>query len=202
MIVPENFSPGHWGWFTLVCYVPDPPSSQLELLRQAIPGQPKPPLHITILPPRPLVLSIAEACDHVAPVVDGVLPFEVDLSDISHFFGTNFLYVDLGNGKELICDIHTQLNTGDLSHSELFEFRPHVTLGGPIPEAARLREKLQIEWIRAHCTRRLHIEELVCLWLPPNRNEHWEWDRYRSYGLRHRPPGDGGNESANFLVAG
>ncbi len=191
MIVPGDFSPGRWGWFTLVCYVPDPPRAQLDQLRRLIPGTPTSPLHITVLPPRPLLLPIEEAWRKVVSIVEGVRAFEIELADIEHFVETQFLYLAIADGSEVLHQLHAEMNGAELNHQELFEFRPHLTLGGPVAAAKvwELKQRLQAEWRAARLlSRSFRVEEFVCLWIPPGRHEHWQWDRFGSFTLRSPVP--------------
>jgi 2'-5' RNA ligase len=174
---------GAGGWFALVSYIQDPQKSFLESLRQSIPGKPLAPVHITVLPPRPLGLPVEEVCQRVEDVTGGLSAFEAELSEVRHFSETDFLYLDIAEGYAELCNVHTRLNAGELRHPEVYEYRPHLTLGGPVPPEAlqTAQKRTETEWKSSACPRRVKIEELVCLWMSAE-GEH-EWERCASFRL-------------------
>lgn len=159
----------HWGFFTLVSYVPDPLGSFLQQLRLALPGDDIPQPHITFLPPRPLNLPIDAASCEARTILRDFAAFDVELSRVRTFAETKFLYLDLGEGNSLVHDLHDALNTGDLANHEEFEFHPHLTLGGPFSPASLdpARRQLERAWSASHCSPRFTIEEIVFLWQSP-----------------------------------
>ncbi len=190
------YEPGPLGSFALVSYIPEPYRKLLDSLRPCIPGRQLPPLHITVLPPlhitvlppRPLRLAIELACSEVADAAAGVSPFEAELSGFGHFAETDYLHLDIAEGSDRLSQLHERLNTGPLKHIEAHEFRPHLTLGGPIPqvELTAAHQRTAHRWRTSSFPRRVLIEELVCLWLAPNADNH-EWIRHGS-GLLNAPP--------------
>ena len=97
-------------------------------------------------------------------------PFDVELSQVRRFSETKFLYLDLGEGSSVIHDLHDALNKGDLFDAEEFEFRPHLTLGGPV-SPGRLdsaQQQAETTWNAEHCASRFTVDEVVCLWLSPD----------------------------------
>ncbi len=191
MIDPHSFSRvnerdlGSFGWFALVCYVPDPQRSCLDAVRQFIPGRPLPPVHVTVLPPRPLRALASEACLQVERVAREFPAFEVQLSEVRHFPETDFLYLDIAEGNSTLCDVHRTLAVGELEYSEAYVFRPHLTLGGPVPPGSlpAVQQRISEEWKNSNCPRRVVIEELACLWLSPNAGGK-PWERYNSVILK------------------
>ncbi len=183
---PLSSSQAGWGWFALVCYVPEPQKSCLDSLRQSIPGKQLPPAHITVLPPRPLSFSIEHACSQVEALAQSLSAFQAELSEVRCFEDTEFLYLDVSAGNQRIRAIHAELNAGQLNHPETYEFRPHVTLGGPVPACSlsSAQAKTAARWNSLGCPRLMAIEELVCLWLDPESDE-GDWQRYRSVPLHH-----------------
>ncbi len=142
-------------------------------------------MHLTILPPRPLRFSIDRACTLIAELANRLPAFAAELSDVCYFSETDFLYLDVAEGSCKLREIHQNLNSGELKYNELYEFRPHVTLGGPIREASLEgeRQRIEREWNSSSCPRRILIDELVCLWMDPE-SAGTEWTRYRSFFLR------------------
>ncbi len=173
-----------WGSCALVTYIPDPLRSVLHKLRQALPGDHTPQPHITILPPRPLKLPVEEASKRAQTILRQVPAFEVELASVRSFPETNFLYLAIGGGDAALRELHQTLNTGLLQSSEEFEFRPHLTLGGPVPdtELDSVLTRLETAWHSTPYPRRFTLDELVFLWLKPN-GPHGEWRQLSYYSL-------------------
>ena len=172
------------GQFALVSYLPDPLASFIHRLRGSLPGIGNPQAHITILPPRPLRLRVDTAAEQVQNALRSFPPFSVRLTRVSRFAETNFLYLEVGEGGGALHSMHDALNEGELRHDETFEFRPHLTLGGPVPaerlkEASRRAEHL---WRSALCPPHFTLEDVVFLWLPPNSTRH-DWERLWTHRL-------------------
>ncbi len=183
--LPDPARSSNWGGFALVAYVPDPLQSLLNSLRASIPGIPLPPVHITVLPPRPLALPIEQACKRVEDITSDTPAFEAELSEVRYFAQSDFLYLDIAEGGNKIYDIHAKLNAGDLSHPEVYEFRPHLTLGGPVPQnlTQATQETTTSRWQELQCPRRILVDCLVCLWLDPARSDR-EWLKFHSFPLK------------------
>lgn len=188
-----------WGDCALVSYIPEPLGSFFDELRRALPGETNPQAHITILPPRPLRSPVEIASEQALKVLADFPPFEVEFSAVGSFPHTNFLYLDVGDGNSLIRALHDALNAGDLLHAEEFDFRPHLTLGGPIPEANLIstQDQAEIAWHSASHPRRFTLDEIVFLWLSRDSLE-GEWQRLWSYNLRTRSTARGKAASATF----
>ena len=173
-----------WGSFALVSYLPDPLGSFLHGLRQHLPGDDNPQPHITILPPRPLKLPVDAASHQAQKVLFRFPAFEVVLSKVRHFPGTNILFLDIAKGNGPLYDLHEALSAGDLYHPEPFAFRPHLTLSGPVPTAdlKTLCWNTEMVWRTSQCPARFILDEVVCLWLPPDSTQ-GEWQRLWSHHL-------------------
>ncbi len=167
-----------WGLFTLVAYIPDPLGSFLEELRDPLPGSGCSQAHITLLPPRALKVPVEAASTLAQGILSRFPQFEVELAKVRRFAETNFLYLDLNEGDSLVKDLHAALNTGDLAAPEEFEFRPHLTLGGPVSPAKldSAQQQAEFTWAAPHCSPRFTIREVVCLWLSPD-SPQGEWRR-------------------------
>jgi 2'-5' RNA ligase len=167
-----------WGFFALVTYIPEPLGSFLQGLREILPNNDSSEAHITLLPPRPLRLPVETVSKQARNILRQFPPFDVELSNVRRFAETQFLYLDLSEGNSLIHDLHDALNQGDLSDAEEFEFRPHLTLGGPVSPGAldSAQEQAEVTWRGARCAPRFTIHEVVCLWLSPN-SAQGEWRR-------------------------
>ena len=176
------------GSLAVVCYVGDAVTSCLDNLKQLIPSKDLPRAHITILPPRPLEISIEAACQKIESALSRFGCFEVNLSHVARFPETSFIYLDIGEGSEILHAMHDDLNQGELEYEEAFCFRPHLTLGGPVSlESGEIvRANVEQAWNLVDCPRRVCIREIVCLWRAPN-VETVEWVRFHSYTLTAEP---------------
>src|SRR5882757_8928711 len=157
-----------WGSLALVCYIPDPLGSFLHSLRKLLPGEESPLAHITVLPPRPLKLPLQTALQQAEAILDRFSPFEVHLSEVHCFPGTKLLYLDIADGGEPLHEMHEALNMGDLRYEEPFEFRPHLTIGGPVPPDELEPVKILAEetWRSSQHSPGFTVEEIIGLWSP------------------------------------
>jgi len=185
MILHGMSEESQWGQFALVSYIPEPLGSFFYELREALPGNGNPQAHVTILPPRPLRMPVDAASEQTLRVLSQFPAFEIELSTVQRFPQTNFLYLDIAEGNALLHDLHDALNTGELACAEEFEFRPHLTLGGPIPEPDLnvLQDKAQVAWRGSGHAKRFTLDEIVFLWLNPA-HRGGEWHRLWCYNLR------------------
>ena len=177
----------NWGSFALVSYIPDPLGSFLHELRRSLPGEHNPQPHITILPPRPLKLPVDAASQKAQNMLLRFAAFEVELSSVRSFPETNVLYLDIAKGNRVLHDLHGTLNADVLEHKEKFEFRPHLTLGGPV-ESAHLpwvRRQAEAAWYSSNHPRRFTLDEVMFLWLSPDSRQ-CEWRGVSSHRLRVR----------------
>jgi 2'-5' RNA ligase len=172
--IPE----ARWGFFALVSYIPDPLRSFLEEVRETLPGNDSSQTHITLLPPRALKVPVEVASKLVRSILSQFPAFEVELSKVQRFAETSFLYLDLTEGNSFVHALHAALNTGDLADLEEFEFRPHLTLGGPVSPTKLdfAQHQAETTWDSARCSPRFTIKEIVFLWLSPE-SAHGEWRR-------------------------
>lgn len=156
----------------------------VETLRASIPGHPLSPPHITILPPRPLHIPLGEVWSLVESALGGWRAFAAELSAVRCFQETDFLYLDVAAGNEQLHAMHDKLSVGPLNHAEMYGFQPHVTLGGPVTAERREAAVRQAseQWQESASGRCIPIEELVLLWLGPDRPDP-EWRRFRSLVL-------------------
>lgn len=110
--------------------------------------------------------------------------FDVELSKVRAFPETNLVYLEIGKGKGLLDKLHAALDRGALGHAEEFDFRPHLTLGGPVDAAhlAAVRRHAVTAWNSFRSARRFVLDEIVFLWVSPD-SPHGEWHRLWSHKL-------------------
>jgi 2'-5' RNA ligase len=165
----NQIEPAKWGSLALVSYIPDPLGAFLHNLQGLLPGEHNPRPHVTILPPRPLQTAVETASREAKGILQEFQSFDVELLCVRCFPETNILYLDVGEGEGLLRALHGALNTGHLVYAERFEFLPHLTLGGPLPNGSLVQAQQQAEavWRSAACPPRFHLSEVVCLWSAP-----------------------------------
>jgi hypothetical protein len=112
-------------------------------------------------------------------------PFEVHLSEVHCFPGTKVLYLDIADGEAPLREMHDALNTGDLGHQESFEFRPHLTIGGPVSpdELEPVTTLAEESWRSSQHDPGFIVEEIIGLWSPGSATT-GDWQRLWSYRLR------------------
>jgi 2'-5' RNA ligase len=189
-----NSETPQWGSFALVSYIPDPLGSFLHSLRQILPGEDNPQAHITILPPRPLQVPVDAASLEAKKTLSHFSRFEVELAEVRSFSESQVLYLDISKGGDILHQLHDALNVGTLEHDENFEFRPHLTLGGPVEKQREEQTRGEAErlWRARDCSARFRVEEIVFLWLPAQGS--WkDWDRLWA----HRLPGGEAGKAAS-----
>jgi 2'-5' RNA ligase len=176
-----------WGLFALVSYVPDPLGSFLSELRRSLPGDENPQPHITILPPRPLLLPAETAWLEAKDKLQGRLQFEVELGEVRLFAETNILYLALSDGSSELRDLHTLLNADSLYHDERFEYSPHLTLSGPgNGRTESEHSRAQHDWRASGLARRFTIADIVFLWQSAETRDK-QWQRLWTYRLAEPP---------------
>jgi 2'-5' RNA ligase len=89
--------------------------------------------HVTVLPPRPISASTAEAQTFVCDLVPRYLPFELELVRLSVFEATSVVFVEIGRGSDELIEMHEALNRGPLAFDEPYDYHPHVTLAQGFP---------------------------------------------------------------------
>jgi len=114
--------------FALVSYVPNPLAAFLDQLRQELVPTCFLRAHISILPPRTLLVPPNEAWRHICEVAPLFSPFDVHLTDVRAFPGSNVIYLAVAEDIDRISEMHAVLNTDGLESVEAFDFVPHVTL--------------------------------------------------------------------------
>ena len=174
-----------FGAFALVSYVPAPLGPFLDELRKSLPGTVYPQSHITLVPPRPLRVPLEAVSEFALEVLSRFPPFDVILGDVHHFPETNVLYLDLAVGQREVHLLHDALNEGLLAHREPFEFRPHLTIGGPVPEpdVSTLHREASEAWTARNGGKRFQVTEAVALWWDPECGDA-EWKRLWTKRLR------------------
>jgi 2'-5' RNA ligase len=151
------------GSFALVTYIPDPLGKFLDDLRLALVPGCDPHAHVTLMPPRFLPSTEELAWQHILDQTSHVAAFELEALDIHVFPKTNVVYIELGEGRDTLVDLHTALNRGALAYDEPYPYHPHITLAQEVPVemvdgiVVAAREA----WSSAPYSRRFPVERLT-----------------------------------------
>jgi 2'-5' RNA ligase len=106
----------------------------------------------------------------------------VELRSVKVFPETHILYLDVGEGDEMLHRLHDALNAGVLRYEEDFEFLPHLTISGTISaeRLASANARASSAWENYQGGKRFQVSEVVALWQPPEgSSEDWNrlWDQ-------------------------
>ncbi|HZS56388.1 MAG TPA: 2'-5' RNA ligase family protein [Bryobacteraceae bacterium] len=170
--------------FTLVTYTPEPLRRWLVDLRRLLPVEANSQPHITILPPRPLTMPVEEARQKLTSVLARWTAFEIELTGVEVFPGTNVLYLDVRAGSEFLSRLHAELNQGSFAYQEPFPFHPHVTVGGPVPkqDLAFISRKAGEAWKSSLRNFRFKIQEIAFVSIAAH-GIRGDWRRLWVHGL-------------------
>lgn len=150
--------------YALVTYATGPLGNFLNGLRRDLVQGCHLKSHVTFLPPRELGAPQSHLWQAVQTVCENWQPFELELTGIEVFPGTQVIYLALGEGREKIEDLHRELNRGPLHFNEPFPYHPHVTLaqGLSTAEAVQVaREEAQARWEGYRGPRTMEIDDIV-----------------------------------------
>lgn len=126
---------GRINQYALVAYIEGELGDFLLRLRQEIVPGCQLRSHVSILPPRLLPGSEADAEKMLRETARDSAAFEVVLGAVEVFPVTNVVYVAVAQGGESLHRMHDQLNSGSLAYAEPFAYHPHITLAQEIPTA-------------------------------------------------------------------
>src|SRR5512146_1901162 len=151
--------------YALVAYMRNPVGEFVENLRRDLhPAHPDLAAHLTILPPRRLLGTEAEALETIADVCSKVNPFEVVLGDVESFIPTTpTVFIRVAHAAYRLRELHDHLNTGPLFYDEQWPYMPHLTII-KLSDSAEATAALEIareRWSRYNASKRLLIEEVT-----------------------------------------
>jgi 2'-5' RNA ligase len=151
--------------YALVAYVRSPVGQFVEDLRRDLHSEhPELPAHLTILPPRPLQGSEAEAQGFIRHVCQSTEPFEVAMGDVETFVPiTPTVFIRVAHAAYRMRELHDRLDTGLLAYQEPWPYMPHLTIIKVLePEAAQAAATIaQQRWEQYRGSRSIRIEELT-----------------------------------------
>jgi 2'-5' RNA ligase len=151
--------------YAIVAYLRDPVGEFVEGLRAEVrPKQAHLPAHISILPPRPLRGTEAEALETLEYVCQAIQPFEISLGEVATFFPrTPTVFVRVAHAAYRMRELHDRLNVGPLHADEPWPYMPHLTIAkmDTAEEATKVLEAAKQRWENCQCARRVVIGELT-----------------------------------------
>jgi 2'-5' RNA ligase len=151
--------------YALVAYINDSVGVFVERLRTELhPDLPHLPAHVTLLPPRCLASTEAEAIAMLEEVCSREEPFQITLGEIETFVpATPTVFVRVARGAYKLRELHDKLNTGPLAFKEEFPYMPHLTI-------VKMKESTQAEqtylaarerWEKFQGSRRVEVGRLT-----------------------------------------
>jgi 2'-5' RNA ligase len=146
--------------FALVVYIPDPLARFLDDLRKELTPGCLPRAHVTILPPRPLAISVDTATEKARSVVSGFAPFDLGTGQVEIFDSTDVIYLGIKDGERELRNLYRTLNNGSLACEEQYPFEPHITLAQDL-KPGQLQETYDLartRWAAYPHSRRIRTE--------------------------------------------
>ena len=151
--------------YALVAYVTSPVAGFVEgLRRQFHPRQAHLPAHISVLPPRRLKGTEAEALDTLESVCSAVEPFEIVLGEVATFVpATPTVFLRVAHAAYRMRELHDRLNVAALHGEEQWPYMPHLTIFrmDSVAQATPALEEARRRWDNYQETRRVLIEQVT-----------------------------------------
>lgn len=161
----EGTSPeGQCSVYALVIYIPEPLGEFLDALRRELVPEYNPHAHVSVLPPRRLAVgTAADASRQAREVAEKCPGFDVELTEIGIFPGTDVIYIEVGKGTTDLRGMHDALNTGALEFPEPYVYHPHITLAQEIPadRVQELKDTAARRWREYKGTRTFRADRAV-----------------------------------------
>ena len=151
--------------YAAVTYVRSPAGMFVEEMRRDLhPAHTHADAHITVLPPRPLQGTEAEAIKTLRENCLSVAPFEVTMGDVESLIPTTPAgFIRVAHGAYRIRELHDHLNNGSLLYSEPWPYMPHLTIVklDTIDEARKVIGLARPRWDRCEDSRKIRIDSLT-----------------------------------------
>ncbi len=134
--------------FALVIYIPPPLGTFLDDLRRELVPNYNPHAHVSVLPPRALMVDWQQASDQAKALTEGAAPFDVELTSIEVFPVTDVIYIEIGAGGADLYKLHAAMNSAALASDEAHPYHPHITLAQEVPHdrVVELTELARRRW--------------------------------------------------------
>ena len=157
------FSTDRINSFSLVSYIPGALGDFITDLRQQLVAGCVAQSHVTVLPPRPLLVPPAEAEETLRRWLEPFPPFEIEIDNISVFEQTGVVFAEIGAGRGELVELHDALNQGPLYFAEPYPYHPHITLaqGFPLEQLTSLYQTALDRWEASGLQRSFFVDSLV-----------------------------------------
>ncbi len=168
--------------FSLVAYLPEPLASFTDRLRRDMQPGCTARGHVTLLPPRPIDYPLEQACSEIEAVIAEESSFDVHLGKVSLFPASRVVHLSIDEGASKLIQMHRRLNCGACTHSEMFFYHPHVTLGQGLTtdNVAQAVEMATNRWREYGGPRMFQLDTLT---LVQNTVDN-DWQNLREFTLR------------------
>src|SRR5271165_4070592 len=151
--------------YALVTYVRNPVGEFVEQLRRELhPTIAHMAAHLTILPPRELRGTEADALEFLEEACARVVPFKVELGDVETFLPTTpTVFIQVKRAAYKMRELHDQLCGRELLCDESWPYIPHLTiLKTENDEQAHAAVVIARErWAQFPGKRQIDVEELM-----------------------------------------
>jgi 2'-5' RNA ligase len=150
--------------YAVVAYLRGELAEFVENLRRELhPKHAHLPSHITVLPPRPLAGTEAQALEWMVDQCNTVEPFEVVMGDVESFMPTTAtVFIRVAHAAYKIRELHDRLNAGPFAYHEELPYMPHLTIAKleTIKRARQVYELARDRWDHYEGLHRARIEYL------------------------------------------
>ena len=151
--------------YAMVAYTRGPVGAFVEALRAELhPEQAHLAAHITILPPRELHGTEAEAIAHLQRLSQSFRVFEAELGEVETFVpSTPTVFIRVTKGAHRLRDMHVAFNSDSLQCEEPWPYMPHLTIAKMPDEAAakRVLDLARKKWPTYKGDKHTTVSELV-----------------------------------------
>ncbi|MDX2149731.1 MAG: 2'-5' RNA ligase family protein [Bryobacteraceae bacterium] len=149
--------------FALVTYTPDPLGAFLNHLRQELVHACRIQSHVTVLPPRPISGTAEQAWAQLQEQLRDTASFRIELDRVNVFSGTNVVFIEIGEGRRQLLELHHQLNDRYLGFEEPYTYHPHLTLAQGVSEenVAAVADLARRRWAEFRFSRSFDVDSLV-----------------------------------------
>jgi len=151
--------------YAIVAYLKGPLAEFVNQLRSEFnPAFAGKASHVSVLPPRPLAISEADAVEEARARCAEWEPFELEISGVRDFLPVNgVVYLALGRGAPEMCRLHGTLNQGHLAQQEPLPYIPHITIAQDldVSRTLELLDRVNRELTAYGGPRRIPVETLT-----------------------------------------
>jgi 2'-5' RNA ligase len=149
--------------FSLVSYIPGRLGEFITRLRQELVAGCIAQSHVTLLPPRPLSIDPHLAEEELRERVAAFAPLRIVTNGLKMFEQTSVVYVDIGEGRDDLIEMHAAFNTGSFYFDEPFPYHPHITLaqGFPSEQLHEFFEEASRRWAQESLEKSFLVDTLV-----------------------------------------